>query len=217
MQVSVTHTRRARTWLPLVALLALLALSVVTGRGTDVRGAHAATIAVTGSNPNYLFVDTSGCPASSVAIGELVPGDPWKTAQDAGGGGCALDFGISNHVAGAELTILEDPAAAANPADAMKCVGGGCSGDAIGDFQGAAEPAGGTSAFGIQLLGSGGVATPVWSGGSNVYDIQDSGDTACQTAGTGTGTCTFTFGAAASATDATGAYRAQAQALVLAR
>jgi hypothetical protein len=98
----------------------------------------------------------------------------------------------------------------------MKCVGGGCGTDSLGDFEGGGEPAPGTSAFGAQLLSSGGVATPVWAAAPSVFDVQDAASPACSTAAVGTGTCTFTWGATASTSDGAGAYQAQARMVVLA-
>lgn len=209
---------RALTWLPLLAVLALLVASVATGRGPGVDSAVAAsTINVDGEITTDIFVDATGCGATAVAIGQLVVADPWKTAQDEGSATCSIDFGTTNHAAGTSLTMLEDPAAPATPTDAMKCTSGDCTGSAMDDYEGSSEPTPGTSAFGVQLLAAGGAASSVWSTAPAVYDVQDTGDAACQTSGVGTGSCDFTFGATAGSSDQVGTYQAEAQLLVLAR
>lgn len=208
--------RRAAPWLPLALVLALIVASFVTGRGPVPSGHGAAYVGVNASLAADIYVDASGCSASAVAIGELLPGDPWKTAQDQGGQACAIDFGTVNNTAGTTLTMLESPTAPATPTAAMKCVGPTCSGDSIADYEGTAEPAPGTSAFGAQLLSAGGLATPVWPLAPAVNDVQDAASTACSTSTAGDGTCTFTFGATAETADVPGAYQAQAQLVVLA-
>lgn len=206
--------RRLR-WLPAALLVALLALSFFSGRGI-VPGAPASTIDITGSVDADIYIDATNCTPAAVAIGDLVPGtDPWKTAQDQGGQACSVDFGTTNHLAGTTLSMLEDPAAPASPADAMKCVGGSCAGDALADYENAAEPAPGTSAFGAQLLSASAPATAVWSVAPAVYDVQDTASPACSTAATGTGTCAFTWGATANTADVPGSYQAQARLVVL--
>jgi hypothetical protein len=209
---------RTLLWLPFAAIVLVLAVSFLTGRGVT-PDAHAADVTVTGSVDAEVFLDTTACTAPSLAIGDLIAGtDGWKTAQDTSGGQvCTLAFGSSNNAAGADLTIFEDPAAPATPTAAMKCVAGSCAGSDISDYDASSEPAAGTSAFGLQLVGSGGAASPTWSSAPAVHDVQDLGDTACRTASIGTGTCSFTPGATAAASDPSGAYSAAAQALVLAR
>ncbi|MCW2962062.1 MAG: hypothetical protein JWM90_2449 [Thermoleophilia bacterium] len=213
------HTSRLLAWLPLAALLVVIAASLVTGRAPSIGSANAASsIPVEGEITSDLYLDATGCSAASVAIGELVVADPWKTAQDTSGGAtCSLDFGTSNHMAGTTLTMLEDPAAPVAPAAAMKCITPDCLGSSISDFDGPAEPAAGSSAFGAQLLSVGGVATGTWSAAPAVHDVQNAGDTTCETSATGTGTCAFTFGATASAASAPGSYQAQARLVVLAK
>jgi hypothetical protein len=202
-------------WLPAALLVSMLVLSLLSGRGV-VREAPAATIDITGSVASDIYLDATNCTASAVAIGDLVPGtDPWKTAQDQGGQACAIDFGTTNHTAGTTLSMLEDPSAPASPADAMKCVGGGCTGDSIADYENGSEPSAGTSAFGAQLLSATAPATGVWSAGPAVYDVQDTASPACTTATTGTGTCAFTWGATASTADQSGSFQAQARFVVL--
>jgi hypothetical protein len=112
--------------------------------------------------------------------------------------------------------MLEDPAAPASPADAMKCVGGSCGTDSLTDFEGPGEPAAGTSAFGAQLVSTAGIASAAWAAAPAVFDVQDSASAACTTAAVGTGTCAFTWGATAATSDAPGAYQAQARLVVLA-
>jgi hypothetical protein len=203
-------------WAPLALIVAILTASWMSGH-SPVRSAAASSVNIDGSVAADVFIDASGCTALAVNIGELVPGDPWKTAQDEGAALCAIDFGSSNHAAGTDLTMFEDPAAPAAPTDAMKCVGGSCTGDSLSDFSGGAEPANGASAFGAQLLATGGIASGTWPIAPAVRDVQDAGDTTCQTSAAGTGTCSFTFGATASSSDLPGSYQALARLLVLAR
>ncbi len=210
--------RPAVALVPLAFVVVLLAIALVTGRGPIPTASGASTVEVTGSVAADVSIDTAACLAPSVAIGELVPGsDPWKTAQDNGGGVCSIAFGTTNVSSGVNLTVLEDPAAPASPADAMKCVAASCTGSALDDFSAGGEPAPGTSAFGAQLLASGGGASGVWPAAPAVNAVPDVGATACQTSATGTGTCDFTFGATASTGDGTGAYQAQVRYVVLAR
>lgn len=213
------HTPRFLVWLPLAVLLVVIAVSLFTGRAPATGMANAASsIPVTGVVASDLYLDATGCSAASVAIGELIVADPWKTAQDASGGAvCSVDFGTTNHPAGTTLTMLEDPAAPAAPAAAMKCTTPDCTGSSISDFDGPAEPAAGSSAFGAQLLSVGGIAAGTWSAAPAVHDVQDTGDTTCETSAIGTGTCAFTFGATASAVSAPGSYQAQARLVVLAK
>lgn len=89
-------------------------------------------------------------------------------------------------------------------------------GSSIADYEGVGEPAGGSSAFGAQLLSAGGIATADWPLAPAVNDVQDAASTACSTSAIGDGTCTFTFGATAQTADVPGAYQAQAQLVVLA-
>ena len=207
---------RGLTWLPLAAIVFVLVVSLVSGRGPVPNG-EAATVGVTASTPADIFLDATNCTAGALAIGDLIPGtDPWKTAQDAGGQVCAIDFGTTNNLAGTTLAMLEDPAAPASPTDAMKCVGGSCGTDSLTDYEAPGEPAAGTSAFGAQLLSAGGIAAATWPVSPAVQDVQDSASTACTTPTTGTGTCTFTWGATASTSDLPGAYQAQAQLVALA-
>ncbi len=213
---STPRMSRGLAWLPLAAIIAVLVVSLVSGRG-PVPSSEAATIGVSASAPADIFLDATNCTSGALAIGDLVPGtDPWKTAQDAGSQVCAIDFGTTNNVDGTTLAMLEDPAAPASPTDAMKCVGGTCGTDSLADYEGGAEPAPGTSAFGTQLLSTGGIAAAVWPLEPAVQDVQDSASTACTTPTTGTGTCSFTWGATAATTDLPGAYQAQAQLVVLA-
>lgn len=207
-------------WLPLALLVLLLVISVLIGRA-PVPVAHAAstgTVDVEGSVAVEVSVVTTGCTPASVTIGEIIPAaDPWKTAQANGGGTCTIQFGTTNSSFGANLAVLEDPGAPAAPADALKCIGGGCGSSAISDYSGAGEPGIGTSAFGAQLLSASGGATGVWAVAPAVSAIADAASTACQTNATGTGTCNFTFGATASATDSAGSYEARVQYVALAR
>lgn len=215
MTVLAPSIRRNAAWIPLALLAAIVVLSVVTGRG-PVPTAPATTLDITGSVNADIYLDATNCTPASVAIGDLVAGtDPWKTAQDQGGQACSIDFGTSNHLAGTTLSMLEDPSAPPAPADAMKCVAGSCTGDALADYENAAEPAPGTSAFGAQLLSASGPATGVWSVAPAVYDVQDAASSACTTATTGTGSCAFTWGATAATADAPGSYQAQARLVVL--
>lgn len=212
----VSRTRTVAAWIP----LALLVTAAATGwwnAGGPVQSAGASEVEVTGSVAANLFLDTGDCSAASVAIGEMVPGlDPWKTAQDESGELCRISFGTTNHAAGTDLVMYEDPAAPAAPADAMKCVTT-CPGAALDDYQGASEPAAGSSAFGAQLLGVGGVARGLWSQPPAVNEVGDTGVAACRTLGVGTGSCSFTWGATAATSDGPGDYQAQVSLLVLAR
>jgi hypothetical protein len=204
-------------WLPLAATCAIVLASFVSGRALVSDGHAAATVGVNASIAADIYLDASACQPAAVAIGDLVPGtDPWKTAQDQSGQACAIDFGTTNNSGGTTLSMLEDPGAPASPTDAMKCVGGGCGSDSIADFDGPGEPGAGTSAFGAQLLSTGGIASAAWSTAPAVHDVRDVASTACTTSAVGTGTCAFTWGATAAATDASGAYQAQAQLVVLA-
>ncbi len=207
--------RRALVWLPLAFLVLVVAISFVSGRGVVPTGS-AASVGVQASVPADIFVDATNCASAALAIGDLVQGtDPWKTAQDESGQVCAINFGTTNNTSGTTLAMLEDPAAPATPADAMKCVGGSCGTDSLSDYASPSEPAAGTSAFGAQLLSSGGIATKVWPVAPAVKDVQDAASTACSTSTSGTGTCTFTWGATASTSDTPGAYQAQARLVVL--
>jgi len=200
-----------------MAIVIAVTLGMFTGRGLLPSASGASIVEVTGMIPADIYLDATACAPASVNIGELIPSDPWKTAQDNTSSTCGVDFGTTNHAPGTTLTMLEDPAAPVSPASAMKCVSGPCTGGAIADFDGGVEPAAGTSAFGAQLLSSGGIATSVWSTAPAVHDVQDAGDNACETAAVGSGLCTFTFGATAGGSTAAGAYEAQARLLVLAR
>lgn len=203
--------------LPLVALVTALVLSVATGRA-PVTSAGAADIEVTGSLIGEVFLDTSACAPASGAIGDVLPGvDPWKTAQDATGTTCSLAFGSLDHYPGTNLIMIDDPATSGVGGPALRCTTGSCAGRSIGDYSGAGEPAVNTSAFGTQLLGSGGVAAPVWSAAPAVHDVQDASDIPCRTSTVGTGTCSFTWGLTAAAADVPGDYRASVQSLVVAR
>ena len=205
-------------WLPLAAVVVLVVASLVTGHSPAPSADGATVVNVTGSVAADISIDASGCTPASVAIGEILPGtDPWKTAQDNGGGTCAIAFGSTNVTQGVNLDVLEDPGAPATPTDAMKCTGGGCTGDSLTDYAGPGEPAAGTSAFGSQLLSATAPAAAVWSMEPAVNAIPDAGDTSCQTSGVGTGTCAFTFGATAAAGDTPGGYEAQVQYVALAR
>jgi hypothetical protein len=198
-----------------VAIMAVCLLSLVTGY-VPVPPADAAvtSIGVQGAVPADIYIDTTNCTAASVAIGDLLPGDPWKTAQDEGGQTCAIDFGTTNNLPGATLSMLEDPGAGAG--DAMKCVSANCAGGAVNDYDNPAEPTPGVEAFGSQLLSSGGIATALWSAAPAVNDVQNLASPACTTAAIGTGTCTFTWGATAATGTTPGAYQAQAQLVALA-
>lgn len=203
-------------WLPLAAIVAAIVLSAASGRGL-VQESAGSVITVTGNVDSEIFLDAAGCTAGSVNIGELIPADPWKTAQDNGGPACAIGFGTTNHPTGTTLSMLEDPSATATPADAMKCLSGTCAGNALPDFENvAAEPAAGTPAFGAQLLSATGVASALWNVAPAVYDVQDAAASACTTGVVGTGTCAFTWGATASAASVVGSYQAQARMVVLA-
>lgn len=213
-----TLVRRAAPWLPLALLLGLLAYGIGTGRGPTPDASGASVVTVTGSVNATVSINATACSPASVAIGDIIPGtDPWKTAQDNGGGTCAITFGTSSASAGVNLDVLEDPGAPASPTNAMKCTIGGCSGDSLTDFSGGGEPASGTSAFGAQLLNASGLATRVWAAAPAVNAIPDAGQTTCQTSTIGNGTCTFTFGATAATSDVPGSYEAQVRAVVLAR
>jgi hypothetical protein len=210
--------RAALAWLPLALLVAVIAVSALDGRAPVPLAQGASVVPVTGTVAEDISIDTAACLPASVVIGDIVPGvDPWKTAQDNGGGICEVEFGSTNVTQGVNLDVLEDPGAPAAPTDAMKCVGPGCGGDSLADYDGGAEPGAGTSAFGSQLLGSGGIASPVWTGGTYVHEIPDVAVTTCQTGAVGTGTCSFTFGATAAVTDTPGSYEAQVQYVALAR
>jgi hypothetical protein len=206
--------RRTLAWLPLVAILAVCAVSLVTGRGPVPPADGASFVGVQADVPADIYIDTTNCTAASVAIGDLLPGDPWKTAQDEGGQTCGIDFGTTNNLTGTTLSMLEDPLAGAG--DAMKCVSANCAGGAVNDYDNAAEPTAGVEAFGSQLLSSGGIATSVWSAAPAVNDVQDAASPACTTAAVGTGTCTFTWGATAATGTTPGTYQAQAELVVLA-
>lgn len=209
--------RQSMVWLPLSAIGVLVVVGLMTGRSPIAETWGASTVSVTGSVATDVSIDASACLPPSVAIGDIIPGtDPWKTAQDNGGGVCAISFGSINATAGVNLDVLEDPGAPASPTAAMKCVSG-CGGGSLSDFSGGAEPASNTSAFGAQLLSSAGIATSVWSSEPAVNAIADAGDTTCQTAAVGIGTCTFTFGATAAADDTPGSYEAQVRYVALAR
>lgn len=205
-------------WLPLALLVGACLLSWVSGRGPVPAADGATYVGVTGSIPADIYLDATNCTAAAVAIGDLVPGtDPWKTAQDQGGQACSLDFGTTNHLAGTTLSMYEDPAAPAAPTDAMKCVSGGCSGNALADYEHAsAEPAAGTDAFGAQLLSASGLASAVWNVAPAVHDVQDAASPACVTGAVGTGTCAFTWGATSSMSAIPGPYQAEARMVVLA-
>lgn len=216
MHVSHPPIRESLRWLPLAALSLLLAASMLAGRGSFALDAGATAVPVSGSVSSTVFVDASACLPAAVAIGDLLPSDPWKTAQDNGGQTCNLSFGSPSHAPGTTLTILEDPAAASSPAAAMKCVSGGCTGHALADYSNASgEPTVGTSAFGMQLLGASGAASGLWNAAPAVYPVANGASSACATASTSTGACSFTFGAAANAGDPPGSYQAQALALAI--
>lgn len=208
----------ALAWLPLVAILVVVGHSWAHARGPVPSASGASYIGVTGAVAADIFVDASGCTPAAVDIGDLVPGtDPWKTARDEGGQACAVEFGTTNNLTGTTLSMLEDPAAPAAPADAMKCVGAGCTGSSISDYANSAgEPAAGTEAFGAQLLSTGGIAAGTWNVAPAVYDVQDAASAACTTSAVGSGTCDFTWGAVASMATIPGSYQAQARMVVLA-
>jgi hypothetical protein len=216
MTTTAAHTRfpLPLSWLPLVALLALLVVSALSGYGGVARDAHASnTITVTGLVNKLVYLDASGCAASSALdLGDLVPDDPWKrTTSD-----CSILFGSSNSGAGADLTVLEDPGAPASPADAMKCTVASCGASALDDVAAnSAPPASSASAFGAQLESASGLATAGWTV-SKANPIA-AASTACSTAAIGDGTCSFRFGASANSGDGPGVYQAQVQFLVLAR
>ena len=198
-------------------IVGCLAWSFALGHGLTQDARATTTVQVAGSIASDLFIDTSGCGAASLVIGDLVAGtDGWKTAQDNSAQTCTLAFGTANHLPGADLSILEDPAAPASPGSALKCVSG-CVGSAINDYDAGGEPTVGTSAFGAQLLGAGGGAASTWTGAPAVHGVADAGSTACRTSAPGAGSCTLTFGATAAASDPSGSYQAQVEALVLAR
>lgn len=215
-----TYTRTrppSSLWAPLVLLCALLVWSFATGRTPRVDAASATGVDAVGTVTASVFVDASACPSTAVDIGDLIAGaDSWKTAKDHTGVSCGIDFGASNYAAGASLSMLEDPAAAPSPADALKCASGCASTDSIADFTGGSEPAAGTSAFGTQLLAATGVASADWSLEPAVHGVDDAASQACSTAAMGTGRCTFTWGATAAAATPPGTYEAQASFVVLA-
>ena len=205
--------RRIALWLPLALVLAALVASAATGRGPVASASAATTLDVTGLVDEFVYLDAVGCSApASLAIGDLVPNDPWKqTTAD-----CAVLFGTSNSSFGADLQVLEDPSAPVAPADAMKCVAGSCGSAALDDVApNSITPTGSTSAFGIQLDSTTGQAAPVWSTGR--ANPVAAASTACNTSAIGDGTCLFRFGASADTNDGPGAYQAQVQFLVLAR
>lgn len=212
--LSAIRPSRSFAWLPLVAILAVCAVSLATGRGPVSNADGASYVGVQATVPADIYVDATNCTAAAVAIGDLLPGDPWKTAQDEGSQTCGIDFGTTNNLTGTTLSMLEDPAAPAG--DAMKCVSANCAGGAVNDYDNPAEPGAGTEAFGAQLLSSAGIATSVWSAAPAVNDVQDAASPACTTAVVGTGTCTFTWGATAATGTTPGTYQAQAQLVVLA-
>lgn len=216
-----SHAPRYRAtlaWLPFALVLSVVVASCILGHSVVGSADAATTVVVEGEVAAEIHIVTAGCSAASLDIGDLLPGvDPWKTAHDESGQACRIGFGTSNHHAGTTLTMLEDPGAPAAPADAMKCVGAGCAGDAIDDYQhAAAEPAAGTSAFGSQLLATGGLAGGLWNFAPAVRDVQDAADPACTINSAGDGTCDFTWGATAAAGDTPGSYQAQAQLIVIA-
>lgn len=201
-------------WLPLVVVGLLLAHSAITATtGMPSAAAAASTIDVTGLVDKYVYLDATGCSTpASLDLGDVVPDDPWKRA----GSDCSILFGSSNSALGADLTMLEDPAAPASPPGAMKCVVASCSGSELDDVAPASTPpTGNTSAFGIQLESATGTATSGWTIGA-AYPVAAT-QTPCSTAAIGDGTCAFRFGASADINDGPGAYQAQVQFLVLAR
>jgi hypothetical protein len=216
LTLTAVRPSRGLAWLPLVAILAVCAISLATGRGPTPGASAAAVVGVQGAVPADIYLDATNCTAGSLSIGDILPGDPWKTAQDEGGQLCAIDFGTTNNLPGTSLTMLEDPAAP--PAgDAMKCASASCGAGAIDDFENtAAEPAANSEAFGAQVVTTAGLANPVWNVSPAVYDVQDAASTACDTTAVGTGTCGFTWGATATGATAPGTYQAQARLVVLA-
>lgn len=213
MTTSSAPRTRYLAWLPLAAVVALLLVGAITG-GSGLPSAQAADeITVTGLVDEYVYMDATGCSgASSLAIGDLVPGDPWKrTTAD-----CSILFGTSNSALGADLDVLEDPAAPATPPDAMKCQVASCGTSELDDVAAnSIPPASAASAFGVQLEAASGLASAVWTTGR--ANPVAAADTACNTAAIGDGTCAFRFGASADTGDGPGAYQAQVQFLVLAR
>lgn len=218
MTTSAPSPSRYLAWLPLAALVVLLAVSALTASSGPAPARAATTIDVTGLVDEYVYLDASGCSdANALAIGDLVPGDPWKRTTD----DCTFVFGTSNSALGADLAVLEDPGAPASPAGAMKCQVASCTG---GSYDGviddvapdSAPPTSTASAFGVQLEAVGGLATSPWTVG-RAHPVDPVAATACSTAAIGDGTCAFRFGAAADVGDGPGAYQTQAQFLVLAR
>lgn len=213
-----TPVRHVVSWLPLAALVALLLGSALSGHaGIAVRAGAASTVDVTGLVDELVYIDASGCAnPAALSIGDLVPNDPWKaTTRD-----CAITFGTSNSSLGADLNVLEDPAAVGAAGDAMRCVEASCNTSsydgAIDDVAAnSAKPAGATSAFGAELRSVAGLAVPSWS--TNRVNPVAAASPACRTGDIGDGTCTFGFGASSAADDGPGSYRAQVQFLVLAR
>lgn len=224
---SVHNSRRAHiaqliAWLPAAMLMVWLGFAMLTAHPMlpSAFGAtgSAGDVEVTGDVLNTVYVDTTGCSTpASLALGDIVPGDPFQLTTAS----CVVVFGATL-VAGADLTVLEDPAAPATPADAMKCQDATCgapgaTADVLDDYQGASYPGANTSTFGIVLDAATTGASGVWTTAPNVHRIA-AADLACQTSSNADGTCSFHFGASAHPTsDRPGAYQAEVQFAVLPR
>lgn len=224
---SVHNSLRARivqlvVWLPLALLMVWLGFAMLTAQPLlpSAFGAtgSAGDVDVTGDVLNTVYVDTTGCSApASLALGDIVPGDPFQLTASS----CVVVFGATA-IAGADLSVLEDPTAPVTPTDAMKCLDASCgapgaTADVLDDYQGASYPGANTSAFGIVLDAATTGASGVWSVAPNVHRVA-AADLACQTSTDADGTCSFHFGASAHPTsDRPGAYQAQVQFAVLPR
>jgi hypothetical protein len=206
--------------MPLGLMVGWLAMLAAGAFGSG--SAHASSlVTVTGTVDKTVQLDTTACSGAGVldfGTGGLVPDDPYKTTAHP----CTVTFGSNNSPLGADLQVMQDPAAGAGPA--MKCVSAGCSGDSIADHTPAGGPAFTSphSDFGMYLTATGGGASNVWSMGTGTppasYPVAGTASTACQTASLGSGTCAFHWEAqASSATDQVGSYAAQVRFVALAR
>ncbi|MBC7644074.1 MAG: hypothetical protein H7123_03030 [Thermoleophilia bacterium] len=200
-------------WLPLAMLAAVIALHLAgVSFVRTAQALNSAQVIVTGVVDKDVQFDASACLPGSLAIGTLVPDDPWVDTTS----NCMFSFGTNNSSAGADLVVQEDPLAGGG--NAMKCVAG-CGADSLSDLAGgvAASPGAPNSAFGMRLMSVGGAATNVWNVTPWVYPLSAAA-TACQTSSAASGTCSFRWGAmSSSGSDQPGSYQAQVQVTVLAR
>lgn len=210
------------SWVPLALLVGVLLLAAI-GRPVvppSSAAVKSSTITVTGSVRAEVHLDATGCTSvAALDLDQIVPDDPAReTAAN-----CNVTFGSTNNLAGTDLTVQEDPAAPATPAEALKCIAASCTGDSVADYSGAGMPTAPASAFAMRLDASGPGTTP-GPGWSTSTDV--SGDmhavaapsTACRTSAIGDGSCGFRFAAmATSASDQPGDYQALARFVVLPR